>query len=438
MQPTQLRYPVTWFEGMPLLPHHFQQQFAYTQSHLQTCAQAFGPFQYGLLGIDYDLLSLTNNVFKLNNIHAFFQDGTAIQSTSLEQNDKLEYVLPVPSSFENSSLSIYISLPKQSDSNFLNGKFPRYLSECQREVYDHVSGQEPIEMLRMIPNVILMSDLDFNHNFLGLKVAQLRVDKNLWVFDDYVPACFFIDCTNPIYKLCSEICFSVRKKIQHISDQLSAKASKSNSHFISESLFYAQALGVGLPAIECLLTTEKSHPFQIYIALCQLLGGCGLLTENFTPPVPAKYLHEDLLKCFLKIEKDINSIINAVIDDKIKQILFQKDNHAFYLDNIEKYIKNNAVIIGFKKRNSIPESDFLHWIKSAVMCERNEFEITIQNRTNGLERVRFEKQDEILPTRGMYLFEIKNIKKNLKDIFISNANDLDIQPDDVYLVMKKD
>jgi type VI secretion system protein ImpJ len=202
---------------------------------------------------------------------------------------------------------------------------------------------------------------------------------------------------------------------------------------------YAQGLGAGLPLLEGLLLSGQAHPFQLYCALCSVLGGLGLLTEKLTPPSPNPYQHEELSLTFEKIKNQIDTIVNVVINEKVSQISCKKENDIFSIDVIKDYKINNSFLFGFKKKQSCSEPDFLAWINNVIICDAKKVEITQQNRTLGLQRQVLERTEDILPAKGIYLVQVnpENTKEELTTLTIFNLDSHTNSAEDIFVFIKK-
>lgn len=439
MQNITLEHPVLWYEGMPLLPHHFQQEFAYYQNQFHAQVQLLGAFNYGIIDIEVDTLALLKNVFKINRVFAMMPDGTIVKIDN-NQFYQLEYNLPKPDEFEKHSLIMYLALPKLVSDNYLIGKNPRYKKESYTEINDFHSGQDPVEVVKMLPNVSLLSGLDVNSNYTTIKIANLAIDKNIWGLGDYIPATMKVNNLNGIYTICSEICYAIRRKINHISELIHARSSNSDTNYISENLLYAQGLGAGLPALEGLLYTDRAHPYQLYLAVCNILGGLGLMTNKFAPPSPNNYHHEELQDTFLKLKSTIDDIINSVIDEKFSQIYFEKEDNIFSVKVSKDYLFDKHYMIGFKKRAACSEGDFLAWVKNSIICNFKQVDQNLQNRTLGCHRERLERTQDILPTRGVYLYKVQkeSSMEDIEKMAILNLDDTVNFPEEIFLFVIKE
>ena len=438
MQNISVPDPVLWFEGMPLLPHHFQQEFLYHQTIAHIQLQVCGGFNYGILELEIDNLSLLRNIFKINKIFYIMPDCVIVKIDN-HPHYNLEYTLPKPDEFEKNNLTLYLTIPKLISNNYFVGKYPRYRKEQYFDIADIHSGADQIEMTKMLPNIELHSDLDLNANYTILKIAVLNVDKNLWSLNSYLPAVIKVTPTHPLYTLCSDICFNIRRKIQHLSELVYSKTANTHVNLISENLLYAQGLGAGLPLLEGLLLSGQAQPFQLYCALCSILGGLGLLTEKLAPPPPSIYQHEELLLTFEKLRLQIDSIVNSAINEKILQISCTKENDIYTIDVIKEYKINKSFMLGFKKQPTCEESHFLSWIKNAIICDLKKTEMTLQNRTLGYQRYVLERTEDILPTKGVYLVQvtIEETKEELTKLAIFNSDSLANAPEDIFIFIKK-
>jgi type VI secretion system protein ImpJ len=438
MQNISLPDPVLWHEGMSLLPHHFQQDFIYQQTVSSIQLQWCGVSQFGVIEMEIDTLSLVKNIFKINKIFAVMPDGVIVKIEN-HPNYNLEYQLPNPEEFDKSNLSVYLTIPKLISNNYFIGKYPRYKKEHTFDVPDFYSGEDPIEIAKMLPNIQIHSDIDLNSNFTTLKLAILSVDKNIWTLNSYVTASLKIGNDNPIYSLCSEITYSIRKKISVLSDLIHVRSENMSANFISENLFYAQGLGMGLPRLEGLLFSGQAHPFELYLALCGILGGLGLLTNSYAPPLPNIYQHEELLLTFEKMKLEIDKILNSFLDDNIQQVYFEQQDDIYNIEIQSNYLINKCLLIGFKKKLKCVDSSFHNWIKTSIICDTNKINITTQNRTLGLQRIQLDRTEEIIPAKNVYLYKIipESVSFDLSKLSIFNYDDKENAPEDIFIFVKK-
>ncbi len=439
MQNQSIPDPVLWHEGMPLLPQHFQQEFIRVQSLVQTQLDILGNYNYGIMDIEIDKMELIKNILKINKIFVIMPDGMVIK---IENNNEynLQCNLPDPSSSEKQQLSMYLTIPKLISENYILGKYPRYTKSISMNVFDIHSGQDPVQISRMLPNISLCSELELNSNYTAIKVVQLKLEKNLWDIGDYIAPSMKINSSNPIYEICSEICYALRKKINYLADLIYSQGVERQASFISENFFYSLGLGAGLPYLEGLLSTHQAHPFQLYLGLCNVLGGLGLLTKKMTPPFPQAYQHDELLLTFHRIKKDIEDIVNLVINEKIITLDFKKEDDVYSIELKKEYIKNNTIYLGFKKKLNCLEADLFYWIKNSIICNDKKTAQTINNRVLGYTREHIDKTEEILPTRGVYLFKltVDDFENLIEKISLFNLDDKVNFPEEIFVYIHKD
>ncbi len=425
---------IQWHEGMPLLPQHFQQLNLRIESLVNSYFSLIDNNNYGIIKIDIDQIQIIRNIFCLNDVEAIMQDGLYIKSGKTEKY-KLTFNLPEPTGCKQ-KISLFLCVPKYSEKNYVLGHYPRYVSTEVAQIEDLNTLSDPIEIPSLVPNIFIASDSELNSQLHSLKICELVVQNGAWQFVDYIPAQIFLEKSSLLHKKCIEIVQKARIKANVISDNLN---NNENSYSqINESYLFLISLNQVLPLFELILSCESAAPFKLYQLLVQLLGALSLLNESFIAQIPIPYDHQNLLYIFDKKIEIINQLLEKSISDKYYSVVFSNFGYKYVLD-VQSSKMNSIIYIGVKKSLVDNENNVFEWLNNAIICDETKLDIFIRNRVLGFKRRKMEKVANIVPARGVIIFEItlENFTADNFKLCIFNDNKNIIKPEDIYFYQKK-
>ncbi|WP_158998532.1 type VI secretion system baseplate subunit TssK [Pigmentibacter ruber] len=425
---------IQWHEGMPLLPHHFQQLNLRYESLVNNYFSFLDINKYGIIKLEIDQIELIRNVYSINYVEAIMQDGLYVKSGKSEK-EKLTFNLPDPSS-DKQKISLFLCVPKLSEKNYVLGHYPRYLSSTIHQVEDLNTLSDPIQISSLTPNLFIASENELNPQLNKIKLCDLLVLNGTWQFKDYIPAQIFLEKSSYLYKKCLDITQKTRIKANIISDNLNNIENKYSQ--INESFLFLISLNQILPLFEFYLSCERVTPFQLYELLLKLLGALSQLNDNFIAQSPITYDHQNLLYTFEKNFELINQLLEKSISDKYHSISFQEIGYKYVLDI--PYSKLNSVIyIGIKKSIGDSESNITDWLSNAIICDESKLDIFIRNRVLGYKRNKMEKVQNIVPARGVTIFELvlDNFTNENFKLCIFNDNKNILKPEEIFFYQKK-
>lgn len=425
---------IQWHEGMPLLPQHFQQLNLRLESLVNSYFSIIDSNNYGIIKIDIDQIQIIRNLFSINYVEAIMPDGLYIKSGKTEKN-KLTFSMPEPTGSKQ-KISLYLCVPKYSEKNYVLGHYPRYVSSEVTQIEDLNTLSDPIEIPSLIPNIFIASDNELNSQLYSIKICELIVQNGAWQFIDYIPAQMFLDKTSLLHKKCIEVVQKARIKANIISDNLNNNENRYSQ--INESYLFLISLNQVLPMFELILSCESAAPFKLYQLLVQLLGALSLLNESFIAQIPITYDHQNLLYIFDKKIEIINQLLEKSISDKYYSVLFNNTGYKYVLD-VQSSKMNSLIYIGVKKSLVDNENNVIEWLNNSIICEETKLDIFIRNRVLGFSRRKMDKVPNLVPSRGVIIFEIalENFTAENFKLCIFNDNKNIIKPEDIYFYQKK-
>ncbi|WGL60324.1 type VI secretion system baseplate subunit TssK [Pigmentibacter sp. JX0631] len=425
---------IQWHEGMPLLPHHFQQLNLRYEALVNSYFTFLDINKYGIIKLDIDQIEIIRNVYSINYVEAIMQDGLYIKSGKSEK-EKLTFNLPDPSS-NKQKISLFLCVPKLSEKNYVLGHYPRYISSTIQHVEDLNTLSDPIQISSLTPNVFIAAENELNSQLNKIKLCDLHVQNGTWQFKEYIPAQLFLEKSSYLYKRCLDIVHKTRIKANIISDNLNNIENKYSQ--INESFLFLISLNQILPLFEFYLTCDRVTPFQLYELLIKLLAALSQLNENFIAQTPIVYDHQNLQYIFEKNLELVNQLLEKSISDKYYSILFQENGFKYVLD-IPQSKLNSVIYIGIKRSIGDNESNSIEWLSNAIICDENKLDIFIRNRVLGYKRNKMEKVQNIVPARGVTIFELvlENFTNENFKLCIFNDNKSILKPEEIFFYQKK-
>jgi type VI secretion system protein ImpJ len=335
---------VNWYEGLFLLPQHFQAADRFWTESSNKSEQFDHAYYYGLQSIDFSREALANGQFEVRTLQARMRDGTIISIDSGQEPDRVDFrnqfhhlgeaVTNLADAFENESvIRVYLAVPKlklgrANVSNSATSAAARY-SETTLSLQDEVTGGNDLEVQFRNLNIrILLSNQDLS-GYEVLPIAQIKragegeAVPNLDV--EYIPPLLSIsawpglgrDIVRAVYDV-------IGQKIDTLSRQLVNRGIGLDSRHPGDldRIFMLSVLNAAHARLSVLSFANGVHPLTAYTELCGIVGQLGIFSpERQAKPVP-QYNHDDLARIFATIRREIEVSINAVREYEFQQRYF--------------------------------------------------------------------------------------------------------------------
>ena len=336
--------PVNWYEGLFLLPQHFQAADRYWTEVATISEQFDHPYYYGLQSIDFSREALANSQFEVRTLRARMRDGTVISLDPGQEPDRvdckdgfnrlLEPVTNLTDAFEKESVvTVYLAVPKlklgrANVSTGVSSTETRY-SETSLSLQDEVTGGNDLEVQFRSLNVrILLSSQDMS-GYEVLPIARIkRVGEGESVprlDPDFIPPLLSISAWPGLGRDIVRAAYDViGQKIDTLSRQLVNRGIGLDSRHPGDfdRIFMLSALNAAHARLSVLAFANGVHPLTAYTELCGIVGQLGIFsTERRAKPVP-QYNHDDLAKIFAAVRIEIEQSINAVREYEFQQRYF--------------------------------------------------------------------------------------------------------------------
>lgn len=439
---------IMWHDGMLLSPQHFQQAFKRSENipfyHIfQNC-----PYPYGIKTFKYDKNFFANGILKIEELECIFQDGLTYYYNCSIDNFSLEYNLTQYKELLDSKkyLTIYLCNPKSDIKNFTaNKKYTKYNStQFESHCYDENTGDDEIYIPRIKPQVFFFIEQELTPQFNALPIAKIFIENSFYKSFPFALPTTFIQKNSLVWEICNTICQIIRYKIQDILEDIAKYNSEVYESSYIKKLLLLKSLKSSIPLLEATINSKKVHPFFVYLQLYNTYG--QIISNDFDekPQLLIEYDHFNMLICFEKIKKNIIEFLEKEVPSGFSISKLIKIDNKFKLTlNLQNDTLDNHthILLGFKKNYSSSSEQFEQWIKSAIICEEEDLDLSLERRSLGYSRSIIKSYEGLVSKRNIYLtyVKIENFTKEQGAILISpSTHDSKANPpDEIYLYSRK-
>ncbi|MCH8293249.1 type VI secretion system baseplate subunit TssK [Candidatus Poribacteria bacterium] len=402
---------IQWHEGMLLAPQHFQQLAVRHEALLHYHAMMIAPFHWGVYHFKIDEALLINGTLRVLELEAVMPDGLVV---SLHEGEELE--LNLTDAEIQQEVTVYLIVPAKR-SLPAEGGLSRYHSVEGSPIADE-NGEvaQEVRIPRLRPRVSLSAPDEIPPaKFVNFPLVTVRYADEKFTQTAFIPPSLRIPAE--IDADCSRIAMRLREQARLMSEKSGAPYST------KENL--TRNLVAMLPYFEAVLKTKESHPYNLYLALCALVGHMAAFGQGLLPPELPPYNHNDLYATFARATEFVNEMIDKV-PMQFSAFPFDFENGVFSLTFKDTWLKR-GLIIGVKGERGMSKEDLQDWINECVIGAQTERQSMLEKRILGVGRDPTDGDEALSPGRDEVLFSLEDdsafIKSN-EALEIFNPGDL--------------
>lgn len=415
---------VRWYEGMLVLPHHFQAAEDNYVDWISSADSWLHPFNHGLRSVEVNRDALSNYEVRITHLEARLRDGTIL---SVPENAKLQE-LNVQSNFESSeSVYIHLMLPRvaggRSNTASRQGdgadEYRFLVDTLTREDLNVGSNSREIETHCFNLSLRAQADLEPPRGFDSLPLFRLRRSRQPGAVPeldpDYIPPVLSIDAWP---RLRDDILLSISSQIGSFlraqADALNTQGGWAEGHLpqVHAALLRMSAANASYPVLLQLFQSRGIHPFTAYIELCRLVGQLSIGRGDWQPPRLPLYDHDDLATMFKSVRAEVETMLGAANIAEVLRFPFADVGEWIEIPlNPEWMGENNVFFIGIHSMIEPPDLErlfaqgHLDWKLGASRVVTQIY----QNAESGLQVERVTSPQTSLPSlKNMTYFRIDN------------------------------
>ena len=436
---------VQWYEGMLLGPQHLQQLNLRWDTLLCKYLEILKPYFWGVSILNIDTVTLVNGKLRILELEAILPDGTFVQ---VKPTDKvipeLDLTVYVDQLRQLGPQMVHLAVPiVNPDGSNVTGDFPRFLSIPGTAVVDLNTGENPIYIPRLVPNISLVL-ADIPHpRYASFPFAQIEFKDESYQLTSFIPPYLQILTTSTIGKVLGDVLQRLRDKAAFLSENLkSPSGASADLAIMDENAKLLTVIVRQVPVLENLLGVNTTHPYQLYLALLELVGDLTALKRGQVAPSFVPYQHNDLYKSFDQVITFIVNMIDLIQENYIL-LPFNKFDRAFSLELQPGWSSTTTYLLSLRGSPIFGPKDLLQWAEGALIASQSILKNVRDRRILGADRQIVDSNTEFnvtSPQDGI-LLEVTNDPSFIKpDDALCLVNLLDTpetRPQEIILYVKK-
>jgi type VI secretion system protein ImpJ len=396
-----------WHEGMLLAPQHFQQLSIRLEELLHYQLTLAAPFHWGVRRLKIDPSLLVDGKLRVLDLEAVMPDGLIV--SYLPGDDHLMKIdlAPYAEEMKQRPVSVHLAVPiKKIGSTVTRGDLARFESVEGNPVVDENTGESEISIPRLRPRVSLLVTDTPPQKYTTIPLVKVAFENETFSLTDYIAPMLSVPVTSSVGEICSAVAHRLREKAIFLSEKVNAPDSPFRGSMVLETKMLIQSMVSALPPFEAILNTGVSHPYPLYLSLCSLVGHLAALGLGQVPPVLEPYNHNDLRSTFVRSREFIYRMIDEGVLESHTAVSFHFENGMFGL-KLKKEWLTPSMAVGVRGRPGATENDIMAWLQEALIGSESLTETMKEKRILGASRTKIERDEELVPARGVVLFSLK-------------------------------
>ena len=394
-----------WHEGMLLAPQHFQQGFWRQEMLSQYGLLLTAPYAWGVRRLRLDSKLLPGGTVRILDLEAVMQDGTLVNHRPDETHELTIDLASAENLSTQSDVTVYLALPARN-SGAVKGGLARYEATESATVVDENTGEGEIRIPVLRPRLSLMAGEVPPPKYVALPIAKLRFSNEAWVHTEFIAPTMAVAPHSPLGELCGDVAARVREKAMYVSEQVRSPSAVLDMPLMLENRSRMQGLVTGLPHFEALLSTGTAHPLSLYLALCAMAGHLSALGTSLLPPLFTPYNHNDARASFQEVINFAIRMTNEGIPENYVPHPFRLKDRVFGLI-FDGDWANRRLVLGMRTATGMTEKDTIAWGEECLIGSESVLASLQHRRIRGAVRQFVEKDQELVPVRGVVLFTLK-------------------------------
>ena len=404
MQADEIPEAIQWHEGMLLSPQHFQQNAWRHELLVQYGSLLVAPYCWGIRVLKLDTKVLPSGTFRVLELEAVMPDGSVVTQKPDDDRELLLDLAPFAEQMRQGPIAIYLIVPARTAGG--KGTLSRYEAFEGPPIADENTGDGDLRVPRLRPRVSLMAGEVPPPKYVSLTLAKVHFEDEAHILADYIPPTMTVASRSPLGDMCSQLAVRLREKAMFVSEQVRAPSTAADMPLMMESRNRMQSLVSALPPFEALLSTGVAHPLPLYLQLCSLAGHLSALGVSLLPPVFPPYNHNDLRATYQEVLDFALRMTNEGVPESYDAYPFQLRDRVFSL-SFDALWSTRRLVLGMRMATGVSEKEMIAWGDECLIGSESMIASMRDRRIRGALREFIEKDQDLLPVRGVLLFSLR-------------------------------
>ena len=373
---------VCWYEGMQLLPQHFQLQGLRAEAMAAHLALAANPWYWGVAHFEHDPAALVAGKLRLLSLEATMPDGMpvslgAAQETQLE----LDLAKPVKDS-ETSTVTVYLAFNPLWQGQRLRPMEGRWQSELSEPVPNLDSGLDDERVTVWKPAPRLVTDRD-KADSVCLPLIRVRKENGVYkALPDFVAPSPRVTPQSVLGQRVLKLCAMVREKCGSIGVRLQGVELEGDPARARVLRSQSAALWARLPEVEGALYSGIATPQALHGLLLGMAGSWAALDPvNGVPAFsPLEFL--DLYRGYDEVLDWLERSLKKVREG-LRSVPFEQKGNVYEIQ-LPSFDPSRPLLVGLRMPPGAPEPDASLWLGRTIIASAGNVADLARQRRPGL------------------------------------------------------
>lgn len=373
---------LAWFEGMQLLPQHFQYSDRRIDHVLQRYASGCFAHHWGLDHVSFDPVAFAAGTLRITQAFGQFSDGLVF-SHQMHQHSPLEFNFATLHS--DTALRLALIVPS-SDFESPAGAVTRHRQHYGPPIANSTNIDEKASIARLQPQLSIHVFRPDRSDYTQLPVIEIRTTAHGFEATPYHPPAVRIIAQSPLEKTIFEVAQALRHAAEFVKGNSVPEPLPTN--YSNGHGWILSCLVGGLSTLEALIASRIAHPYDLYLAMCGIAGQVSAV-KGMVPPYFLGYDHFDP-SASIKIVASF--ILNAIpglapAKEQTQKIAFEQrpTRGTWRLVMPANYASQSAILL-IKLTQADAAIPLTDWIDSALICYASQMGRCRELRISGLPR----------------------------------------------------
>lgn len=369
---------IAWYEGLQLLPQHFQSWDARLDGLLQRHMLSRSAYSWGMDRLKIDEQALSRGTLRLTLAAGCFPDGLIFTWDSL-RNGSVECAL------ETSMEPIRYALAAPREDFTENGTYVgRYTQFVARPLADRTNSDEKAAIVRLSPNLSIRKWDALNPLYVQIPFLEVANTATGFAVTGFHPPTVRLIPDSPCAgEVVSLICLLRAKAAQLGVRPLPALLT---SEFHPGLNWVLSSLVTGLPRLEAQMEGMVTHPYDLFLSLCMIAGAVSPLAGRTPDHFPA-YNHADLGASISGVVRFISDVVTSI---GMSPSRWSKSPFSFadgeWIGPVPVSRTQGELLVLVTYDKDTPVSVVSSWLQHALICFSEEKSRCREARVRGLTR----------------------------------------------------
>lgn len=368
---------MAWYEGLQLLPQHFQAMDARLDGLLHRQMLAASPYSWGIDRLEIDKAALASGTLRVSAIAGGFQDGLAF-AWNAQRDGVLECAL------DDVDVARYSLVVPRTDIALDGKHITRFRQLVGAPVADWTNRDEKAAIVRWLPNLGIRRWDPTNSLYMEIPFLEVTRTASGFKASGFQPPAVRLVPDSTCATEIAAMAQLLRTKAAQLA--VAPVPSMLTADFRCGLGWILSSLVAGLPRLEAQMASATAHPYDVFLTLCTIAGMVSPLAGKVPEYVPA-YDHADPGAAILPVVRAVHDIVNGIGVDgrRWREVPFALSDGEWIV-TVPAHDKQAELVVQAVFDPSVPDSVVASWLQHALICFADEKNRCRELRIRGLAR----------------------------------------------------